>query len=119
LSDRKIKYIDTIPIKLWHVFWCSICALVLILGWTVPAWAFCGFYVAKADTRLFNKASQVVIARDGDRTVVTMANDVQTRAKDFAMVVPVPTVLQRDQVHVGNPKIIEQLGEFSAQSIFF
>jgi hypothetical protein len=28
-----------------------------------------------------------VIARDGDRTVVTMANDVQTKAKDFAMVV--------------------------------
>jgi hypothetical protein len=100
--------------KLWRVLWCSICALVLILGWTVPAWAFCGFYVAKADTNLFNKASQVVIARDGDRTVVTMANDVQTKAKDFAMVVPVPTVLQRDQVHVGNPKIIERLDEFSA-----
>jgi hypothetical protein len=55
-----------------------------------------------------------VIARDGDRTVVTMANDVQTKAKDFAMVVPVPTVLQRDQVHVGNPKIIERLDAFSA-----
>jgi hypothetical protein len=55
-----------------------------------------------------------VIARDGDRTVVTMANDVQTKAKDFAMVVPVPTVLQRDQVHVGNSKTIERLDAFSA-----
>ena len=36
---------------------------------------FCGFYVAKADTKLFNKASQVVLVRDGDRTVMTMAND--------------------------------------------
>ena len=39
------------------------------------AQAFCGFYVAKADTKRFNKASQVVLARDGDRTVLTMASD--------------------------------------------
>ena len=29
--------------------------------------------LAKADTKLFNKASQVVLVRDGDRTVMTMA----------------------------------------------
>ena len=29
-----------------------------------PAQAFCGFFVAKADTTLFNRASQVVLARD-------------------------------------------------------
>jgi hypothetical protein len=87
---------------------------VLLSGLSTPAWAFCGFYVSKADTTLFNKASQVAIARDGDRTVITMANDVQTQAKDFAMVVPVPTVLQREQVHVGNPKIMERLDAFSA-----
>ncbi len=34
------------------------------------AQAFCGFYVAKADTSLFNRASQVVLVRDGDRTVI-------------------------------------------------
>src|SRR5262249_47283870 len=28
-----------------------------------PAHAFCGFYVAKADAKLFNKASKVVVAR--------------------------------------------------------
>ena len=28
--------------------------------------AFCGFYVAKADAKLFNKASQIVIARQDD-----------------------------------------------------
>ena len=54
--------------------------------------AFCGFYVAKADTKLFNKASQVVLVRDGDRTVLTMANDFQGEPKEFALVMPVPTV---------------------------
>jgi hypothetical protein len=80
----------------------------------VPAWAFCGFYVSKADTSLFNKASQVAIARDGQRTVITMANDVSGDVKDFAVVVPVPTVVQQDQVHVGDPKILARLDAFSA-----
>ncbi|MGP1371697.1 MAG: DUF2330 domain-containing protein [Almyronema sp.] len=90
--------------------------LVAALGlWFAPdAWAFCGFYVAKADTSLYNQASQVIIARDRDRTVLTMANDYQGEVADFAMVIPVPTVLQEDQVHVGNPAILERLDAFSA-----
>jgi hypothetical protein len=89
--------------------------LVLLTELSTPAWAFCGFYVSKADTTLFNKASQVAIARDGQRTVITMANDVQGDAvKDFAIVVPVPTVVQQDQVHVGDPKILSRLDAFSA-----
>ncbi|WP_088239786.1 DUF2330 domain-containing protein [Calothrix rhizosoleniae] len=86
----------------------------LILCFTPPALAFCGFYVAKADTRLYNKASQVAIARNGDRTILTMANDYQGDVKDFALVVPVPTVLQKGQVRVGDPKIMERLDAFSA-----
>ncbi|BAY21738.1 hypothetical protein NIES2100_14950 [Calothrix sp. NIES-2100] len=89
-------------------------ALIAVLCFAPTAWAFCGFYVSKADTKLYNKASQVVIARDGDRTVLTMANDFQGEVKDFAIVVPVPTVLQKEQVHVAQPKIIERLDAFSA-----
>src|ERR1700758_4753382 len=36
------------------------------------AQAFCGFYVGKADAKLFNEASQVIMARDGERTVISM-----------------------------------------------
>ncbi|AVH71220.1 DUF2330 domain-containing protein [Nostoc sp. 'Lobaria pulmonaria (5183) cyanobiont'] len=89
-------------------------AIVAVLCFAPAAWAFCGFYVAKADTKLYNKASQVAIARDGDRTILTMANDFQGEVKDFAMVVPVPTVLQKEQVRVTEPKIIERLDAFSA-----
>ncbi len=79
-----------------------------------PVLAFCGFYVSQADTSLYNHASQVIIAKDGDRTVLTMANDYQGEVKDFALVVPVPVVLQEDQVNVGERKIIERLDNFSA-----
>src|SRR4051812_8585555 len=75
------------------------CALVTMLA-ARPAEAFCGFFVAKADAKLFNKSSQVVIVRDEDKTVLTMANDYQGKVKDFAMVVPVPTEISREQIHI-------------------
>jgi len=59
--------------------------------------AFCGFYVAKADTDLFNQSSKVAMVRDGDRTVITMANDYQGDPTEFAMVIPVPTVITKSQ----------------------
>jgi hypothetical protein len=83
--------------------------------WSGPALlAFCGFYVAKADTKLFNKASQVVLVRDGDRTVLTMSNDFKGEPKEFAVVVPVPTVLQKDQIHIGEKALVDHLDAYSA-----
>jgi hypothetical protein len=76
--------------------------------------AFCGFYVAKADTKIFNQASKVVMVRDQDRTVLTLANDFQGDAKDFAVVIPVPTVLEKDQIHVGDNALIDHLDAYSA-----
>ena len=49
-----------------------------------PAAAFCGFYVAKADGRLYNQASQVAIVHHDDKTVISMANDFRGDPKEFA-----------------------------------
>jgi hypothetical protein len=76
--------------------------------------AFCGFYVAKADTKLFNRASQVVLVRDGDRTVLTMANDFKGKPQEFAIVIPVPTRIERSQIHVGEKALIDHLDGYSA-----
>lgn len=91
----------------------TIC-LTVCLSFPQQVWAFCGFYVAKADTKLYNRASQVIIARKGDRTVLTMANDYEGDVKDFAVVVPIPVSVTKDQVNVLNPKILERLDAFSA-----
>lgn len=88
--------------------------LLFLLICVNSANAFCGFYVAKADSNLYNQASQVIIARDGKRTVLTMANDYQGEVNDFAMVVPVPVILKEEQVKVGEPEIVERLDAFSA-----
>ena len=86
----------------------------LFLTWTSDASAFCGFYVAKADSKLFNKASEVVIARAEDKTVITMANDFKGDVKEFALVVPVPTVLEKAQIHVGDAAVLRHLADYSA-----
>src|SRR5262249_55348670 len=64
--------------------------LWIALSWASPAASFCGFYVARGDAKLYNHASKVVMVRDGDRTVLTMANDYSGEPDEFAMVVPVP-----------------------------
>ncbi|HEU4938177.1 MAG TPA: DUF2330 domain-containing protein [Vicinamibacterales bacterium] len=90
---------------------------ILIAGaaWNGPAvLAFCGFYCAKADTKLFNKASQVVLVRQGDRTVLTMASDFKGDPKEFAVVIPVPTVLQKGQIHIGEKALLDHLDAYSA-----
>ena len=79
-----------------------------------PAAAFCGFYVAKADSKLFNKSSKVVLTRDANKTAITMASDYQGEPKEFAVVVPVPTFLERKQIGVVEMKTIDHLDAFTA-----
>jgi hypothetical protein len=78
------------------------------------AGAFCGFYVGKADTRLFNRASSVALVRDGDRTVMTMSSDYRGTLEEFALVVPVPTFIEREQIHVTDRAYLDHLDAYSA-----
>ncbi|HRC58226.1 MAG TPA: DUF2330 domain-containing protein, partial [Kofleriaceae bacterium] len=62
------------------------------------AQAFCGFYVSPKGGTLTNDATQVVLVRDGTKTVLSMQNDYKGPLEDFAMVVPVPVVLREGDV---------------------
>jgi len=97
-----------------HVNAITLIALMSLSAFSTPLFAFCGFYVAKADTQLFNKSSQVVMMRDGNRNVITMASDYQGEVKDFAMVIPVPTVLKKKQIHITDNAIIKHLDAYSS-----
>ena len=89
-------------------------AALIVMGVAPSASAFCGFYVAKADTELFNQSSKVALVRDGDRTVITMANDYIGDPTEFAMVIPVPTVITKEQVHISDPGLLEHLDAYTA-----
>lgn len=88
--------------------------LLLLAFAATNAYSFCGFYVAKGDAKLFNRASQVALVRDGNRTIMTMANDYQGSPKEFAVVIPVPTVLQRGQINVADKALVDHLDAYSS-----
>ena len=90
---------------------------LLVLYFSSKAFAFCGFYVAKADTKIFNKASQVILARDKNKTIITMSNDFQGKVKDFAMVVPVPMVLQEKDIQIVDRNIFDKLDASRVENI--
>ncbi len=80
----------------------GLAALAALLGTATlaprTADAFCGFYINGAGDEMFNNATQVVLMRAGTRTVLSMQNNYQGPPSDFAMVVPVPTVLKESDV---------------------
>src|SRR5689334_20070251 len=96
---------------------------VAVLLWLAvlaeTASAFCGFYVAGSKATLTNDATQVVMMRKGTRTVLAMQNDYKGPPEAFALVVPVPVVLHKQDVktlpkdvfaHVeamGAPRLVE------------
>ena len=76
--------------------------------------AFCGFYVGSADAPLQNHATTVALMREGSRTVLSMRNDYHGPPANFAMVVPVPVVLQREQVKTLPREIFDRLDRLAA-----
>jgi hypothetical protein len=76
--------------------------------------AFCGFYVAKADAKLFNKSSKVVLARAGEETAITMASDYEGEPNEFALVVPVPTFIKKEQISIVEPATVDHLDAYTA-----
>lgn len=91
-----------------------ILALFLASLISFQSFAFCGFYVAKADVKLFNKTSQVIIAKNGERQTVTMSSDFEGDVTDFAMVVPVPVVLEEKDIRVVSRLLFDKLDTYSS-----
>ena len=91
-------------------------ALALLAGLLAPRLAsgFCGFYVAGADTQLYNNATMVVMMREGTRTVLSMQNNYQGPAGDFAMVVPMPVVLQKENVKTLAQEVFDRVDKLAS-----
>ncbi len=94
----------------------TLAALAFLAALCLPAaaQAFCGFYVSGSSEQLTNKATRVAMMRDGTRTVLSMSNDYDGPPQDFAMVVPVPVVLQRENVRTLPHEIFSHLEALTA-----
>lgn len=85
-----------------------------LLGPAEVAHAFCGFYVAGADAKLYANATMVVLMREGTRTVLSMQNNYEGPAEAFALVIPVPTVLKKEQVKTLPKAVFERVDALGA-----
>jgi hypothetical protein len=89
-------------------------ALAIAIAAPSAAHAFCGFYVAGGDQKMFNDATQVVLMRQGTRTVLSMQNNYKGPPEAFAMVIPVPVVLHEGDVKTLPKDVFERVEKMGA-----
>ena len=92
----------------------KVCLFIFCLISSYSIHAFCGFFVSGANSNLYNDATQVVMMRKNRRTVMSMSNSYKGPAKDFAMVVPVPVVLKKNQVKTLPFNVFKKIDQLSA-----
>jgi hypothetical protein len=92
----------------------ALLSLLALVALPRRARAFCGFYVSGADGPLVNNATQVVLMRDGLRTVLSMQNNYQGPPASFAMVVPVPIVLQKENVKTLSREVFDHIDKLDS-----
>jgi MYXO-CTERM domain-containing protein len=102
------------PRRILPLLGLALTTATLTLTQPLPAEAFCGFYVAGADANLYNDATLVVLMRDGTRTVLSMQNDYQGPPEDFALVIPVPVVLQEGDVKTLPKEVFDRVDKLAA-----
>jgi hypothetical protein len=90
--------------------------LVLVVAtlWAGRGEAFCGFFVAGSNEKLTNNASQVALVREGNKTSMTMSNAYKGPPESFAMVVPVPVVLKKEDVKTLPMDVFTHIDQLSA-----
>ncbi len=92
----------------------AVLGLCAAMSWPMTSRAFCGFYVSGADASLYNNATMVVMMREGTRTVLSMQNNYQGPPESFAMVVPVPIVLQEENVKTLPRAVFDRVDKLAA-----
>ncbi len=92
----------------------AVLAAAVVAASTGTAQAFCGFYVNGAGGAMYNDATQVVLMRMGTRTVLSMQNNYQGPPEAFALVIPVPTVLQEADVKTLPREVFARVDQMGA-----
>ncbi len=92
----------------------AILTTCLTMAFGSRADAFCGFYVGGAEADLFNNATMVTLMRTDRTTVLSMQNNYEGPPTDFAMVVPVPEILQEENVRTLTHDVFDRVDRMAA-----
>lgn len=87
---------------------------MVLLSLVPAADAFCGTYVGPLGSTLENGATQTILARSGDETVLTVAPDMAGDSPSFGLLIPVPEAIGEGDVSLASWDIFSALDAFSA-----
>lgn len=89
---------------------------VLLVTLLAPAaaQAFCGTYVGEAGADLYADKSEVIMARTGTRTTLTMRNAFEGNSLNFAMVIPVPSLISQADIATVDAGVFAHFDAYSA-----
>jgi len=96
----------------------AVTAAVLLWAAPRPADA-CGGYIAHNVGLRINDALELVVVRDGTRTVLSVRNRYRGPVEEFALLVPVPQVLTADDVKTLDESVFDRLAEVTAPQLYF
>lgn len=85
----------------------------MLLALLPAAHAFCGTYVGEAGANLYNHSSEVVLVREGNVTTLTLVNDYSGDLTNFALLIPVPQVLDESDVTTVDAERVTDLDRYS------
>lgn len=88
--------------------------MMLLLTFAQSAHAFCGTYVGPLGSTLENGATQTILARSGDQTVLTVAPDMAGDSASFGLLIPVPEAITAEDVGLASWDVFAALDAFSA-----
>jgi len=87
---------------------------LVVLATAGPAEAFCGAYLGSADAPITNSTSTVIYVREGNRTTITMANDLRSAVSSFTMLIPAPGTLLDSDVKIVDPGVVARVEKYAA-----
>jgi MYXO-CTERM domain-containing protein len=86
----------------------------LVAALAAPAQAFPGFYAGKGQEKRINHVTQVVVAKRGEETVVSVWPDYEGPMDKFAVVLPVPSDVKAADVRTLKRDVIDRLDDITA-----
>ena len=89
-------------------------AILVLVALARPAGAFGGFFVGTKDAPVFVESAQVVLMREGTRTVLILAPTYEGPPEPFALVVPLPAPPVRDGIRAVPRALVDHLAELDA-----
>ena len=103
---------DSMITRIWG--WCLVLVWGVCLLTPIQAQAFCGFFASSAKADVYNDVTQVALMRHETTTVLSMRNTYKGPPKNFAMVVPVPHVLKKEDIKTIEDDVFDRLDKLTA-----